>query len=72
MAKSTTRAHPNSSRAASSVPIGVTATVATNSSPVTSSTSGYCTEIGALQRAHRPPSIAQLTIGMFSNHRSSR
>ena len=31
-------------------PGGVTATTATNSSAVTSSTSGYCTEIGALQR----------------------
>ena len=39
---------------------------------MTSSTSGYCIEIGALQRAHLPRRTTQLTTGMFSNQRSSR
>ena len=72
MAKSTTIAQTKISRAASSGPTGVTATVTAKSRPVTSSTSGYCTEIGARQRAHRPRRTSQLSTGTFSNQRSSR
>src|SRR5690606_13592791 len=45
-------------------------TQAAHSSAVTSSTSGYCTEIGALQLRHLPRSASQLNTGMFSYHDS--
>ena len=41
-------------------------TQATSSSIVSSSTAGYCIEIGALQLRHLPRSASQLNTGMFS------
>src|SRR5690606_24340864 len=45
-------------------------TQATISTIVSSSTSGYCAEIGALQLRHLPRSASQLNTGMFSYHDS--
>ena len=72
MPKSTTSPQTKIRRAASSGPAGVNHVTSTKSRAVVASTRGYCTEIGALQRAHFAPRTTQLTMGMFSNQRSSR
>ena len=41
-------------------------TQASTSTEVRASTSGYCSEIGALQWRHLPPWMIQLNSGMFS------
>ena len=40
----------------------------TTSTIVSSSTSGYCSEIGSWQLRQRPRNASQLSTGMFSHH----